>query len=443
MRNVRSVVLVRASAGSGYAARFTRLALALALALPVIAGNGVLAGSVLAADMPVKARGPVPMAVGGWLFSPTLFAGAVYNSNVNQTNTPVSSWGERVIPGFTALLDNGIHQTSLYGLADLQNYNASGVNHQTTVDAKAGITQTYFAQRDLTVTFNGDFTRQTDFFGASAFAPPKTPLSPTSGAPVAPTTVAPQVNPTRFNQYSGLMAVDKSFGRVFVGLTTSVSATSFDSDPAFTTSRNGVVYTVTQRTGFNVTPQIYVFVDPSLNWQRYNDSTRNSNGYRISGGLGTTAAQGIWQGEVFGGYQAQKNDIVGTYDSGVYGVRIGYSPTRMWNFRASVDETLGASTIATGGTAGVATRATSALLTVGYNGLPPDWAVSARGGYVRTEFINVSRTDEGWLGGVNIAYELWRNLGVALDYQYKSVDSTTAGQSFHQHVVSLGATYKY
>lgn len=395
-----------------------------------------------AADMPVKARGPVPMVVGGWLFSPTLFVGGVYNSNVNQTPTRISSWGERVIPGFTATLNNGIHQTSLYGLADLQNYNASGALHKTTIDGKAGITQTYFAQRDLTFTFNGDFTRQSDVFGALAFAQPNTPLSPTSGAPVAPVPVSPQVDPVRFNQYTGSAGVEKRFGRTFLGLTTSVSATDFDSDPAFTTSRNGVVYTVTQRTGFDLTPQLYVFVDPSVNWQRYSESSRNSNGYRISGGVGT-AAPGIWQGEIFAGYQAQKNDIVGTYDSAVYGVRLGYSPTRFWSIRASLDEALGASTIAVGGITGTATKTTTALVNVGYNGLPPAWSVNARGGFIRTEFVNAPRTDDGWMAGANVGYAIWRNLGLALDYQYKTVDSNAAGQSFNQHVVSLGATYKY
>jgi hypothetical protein len=406
------------------------------------AAFGAGAFEARAADLPAKARGPVPMAVGGWMFSPSLFAGAVYNSNVNQTPDRVSSWGERVIPGFTATLDNGIHQTSLYGLADFQNYNASGATHKTTIDAKAGITQTYLPRRDLTFTLNADYTRQSDVFGASSFAQPNTPLSPAAGAPVAPVPVSPQVNPTRFNQYSGSVAVDKRFGRTFVGLTTAVVGTQFDSDPAFTTSRNGVVYTVAQRTGFDLTPQIYVFIDPSVNWQRYSESTRDSHGYRISGGLGTSAP-GIWQGEIFAGYQAQKNDIVGTYDSAVYGVRIGYSPTRFWNIRATLDETLGASTIAVGGTTGVATKTTTALIAVGYNGLPPDWTVTARGGFVRTDFINVSRADDGWLAGANVGYAIWRNLGLALDYQYKSVSSNAVGQSFNQHVVSLGATYKY
>ena len=123
--------------------------------------------------------------------------------------------------------------------------------------------------------------------------------------------------------------------------------------------------------------------------------------------------------------------------------RIGYSPTRMWDLKASLDETLGASSIAVGGATGLATRVTTALLSVGYNGLPKGWDANARVGYVRTEFINLDRDDNGWLAGANVSYEVWRNLGVTLDYQFKSVDSNVAGNSFDQHMVSIGASYKY
>lgn len=385
---------------------------------------------------------PRPMALGGWLVSPTLFAGTVYNSNINQTPDKVSSWGERLVPGFTANLNNGIHQTSLYGLVDLQNYSSSAATHKTTVDAKAGITQTYLARRDLTFQFNGDFTRQADVFGSTGFAPANTPLAGTSGAPVAPVTVSPQVNPGRYNQFSGSLSANKRFGHSFFDIGGSVVSTQFDSTPGLTTSRNGTVYTVTQRTGYDVTPRIYVFVDPSLNWQRYANTLRNSNGYRVTGGVGT-AAPGLWQGEIFGGYQSQKNDIVGTYGSSVFGVRVGYSPTRFWDFRLSLDEALGSSTIATGGTTGLASRTTTALMNIGYNGLPRGWATSARFGYVRTDFVNNVRDDNGWLAGGHLDYEVWRNLGVGFDYQYKSVNSNVAGQSFDQHVVSLGLAYKY
>jgi hypothetical protein len=399
----------------------------------------------LAAELPpvATAGAPVPMLIGGWQLSPTLFAGAVYNSNVDQFSTnPDSSWGERIAPGFSADLDNGIHKTHLYGAADIVNYANSDVTTKTTVDAKAGFSQTYSPTHDLTFRLSGDYTRQADVFGTSALANANTFLPSTPSAPVALFTVSPQVNPGRYNQFSGTFSVDKSFGHAFVGLTASAVNTLFDSNPNFTTNPNGTVYTVTQRTGFNLTPQLYAFVDPSVNWQRYTDSTRDSNGYRITAGVGTLAV-GIWKGEVYGGYQAEKNDITGTYNSPVLGARVLYSPTRMWNFGASVDETLGAAAIPTSGTTSAASRITTALVNVEYKGLPPDWMTSARFGFVRTEFVGISRIDNGWLAGANVRYEFWRNLGIMLDYQFKSVNSNVALQSFNQHMISLGASYKY
>jgi len=164
----------------------------------------------------------------------------------------------------------------------------------------------------------------------------------------------------------------------------------------------------------------------------------------VTGGVGT-AGPGIWQGEVYGGYQAQRNDIVGTYDSAVYGVRLGYSPTPMWVFHATLDETLGASSvpIVIGGTTGLATRVTSAIGSVAYNGLPRGWGATGRAGYVHTTFINDARRDNAWLAGANVTYELWRNLGLTFDYQYKKNDSNVVGQTFDQQVVSLGASYRY
>jgi hypothetical protein len=402
--------------------------------------------SVFAADMAVRGgttpAGPAPMAVGGWLFSPTLFAGGVYTSNVNQTeNGRVTSWGERVTPGFSATLNNGIHQTSIYGLADFINYTASGATDKTTVDAKAGLTQVYMAQRDLTFRFNADYTRQADTLGGLAFAPVGTPLATTSGAPVAPVTVSPQVSPNRFNQYSAAGSVEKRFGRTFIVVGGNVIATKFDSN-TFATSRDGTVYTLQERTGFDITPQIYAFIDPALSWQRYDDSTRNSNGYRVTGGVGT-AGNGLWRGEVYGGYQAQKNNVIGTYSSGVYGLRVGYAPTRFWDLSATLDESLGGSTIAVGGLTGVATKTTTGLLNVGYKGLPQGWSLGGRFGYIRTTFVNATRTDTGWLAGANVNYEIWRNLGLTLDYQYKAVNSNVALQSFNQQMVSLGLSYKY
>jgi len=423
--------------------RFNGFKASFLIASAALAAGGLVSRSWADELSPQATRDWSPLMVGGWQLSPTFFAGAIYNSNVDQNPiTPDASWGERIVPGITAHLNNGIYTTDVYGVADITNYANSDVTTKTAVDAKAGFTQVYAPAPDLTFRLGGDYTRQADVFGTSALAAINTFQPSTPGAPSTPTIISPLANAGRYNQFSGTFSVDKSFGRTFVGLTASAVKTIFDSNSMLPTTPDGTVYTITERTGFNLTPQIYAFVDPSVDWQRYSDATRNSNGYRVTAGVGTLAV-GIWKGEVFGGYQTEKNDTTGTYNSPVFGFRVGYSPTPIWNFQASVDETLGAATAAAGATTTSAARVATALANVEYKGLPQDWTTSARIGFVRTQYVGFARTDNGWLAGANVRYEFWRNLGITLDYQYKSVESDVALQSFSQHLISLGASYKY
>lgn len=382
------------------------------------------------------------LVVNGWLFQPALFAGAVYDSNINQTaSNRVSAFGERIVPSFTGYLNNGIHQTNVYGLLDARFYQAAGANDDTQVAAKAGVGHTYEAMRDLTFRAGLDYTRQQDVFSSWSFVQHAPPSGTVTTALASPTAISPQTNPTFFNQFTGSLSATKTFGRAFVSAGFTAQHTQFDRNPFG--NRDGTVYTVPVRVAFYVTPQIYAFVDPSVDWRRYDDSARDSNGYRATAGLGTN--QGIWAGELFGGYQAQENDVVGNYDSGVYGLRILYAPTRLWSVQGVVDETL--SSVAIGGApgafAGTAAKVTNALLFVSYYGLPVGWRGNARFGYVHTTIINSPRRDDGWLAGINVGYEIWRNWQATFDYQYTTNESNIVGESFNKHLASLGVTYRY
>src|SRR5262245_274435 len=84
--------------------------------------------------------------IGGWMLYPSIFAGAVYDTNVNHSpnnninNLPSgfdrdSGFSARVSPRLVATYDGGIHKTTVYGVADAQFFNAN------TVAASAGFTQ--------------------------------------------------------------------------------------------------------------------------------------------------------------------------------------------------------------------------------------------------------------------------------------------------------------
>src|ERR1700686_5452481 len=52
--------------------------------------------------------------IGGWMVSPSLLAGAVYDNNIFQTPTNrISAIGTRIVPTVTAVRDEGIHHLTV------------------------------------------------------------------------------------------------------------------------------------------------------------------------------------------------------------------------------------------------------------------------------------------------------------------------------------------
>jgi hypothetical protein len=224
---------------------------------------------------------------------------------------------------------------------------------------------------------------------------------------------------------------------------------------------------VTGRIGYNVTPQLYVFGESSGIFQWFNNSTFDTTGYRVIGGIGSNDPQSLFRGEVFGGYQAQNerngpgvlvdangvpivingsvinSGIPSDTHSSIFGGRLAYYPTRYWTIVAQVDETLGISTaLSTNIPAGVPLLATNAILQTNYN-IAQWWWIGARAGYTRAKFYGFDRVDNGWMAGASFNYQVWRNLLLTLDYQYSTVRSNVVLSDFTRNVYTAGLTYRY
>jgi len=91
---------------------------------------------------------------------------------------------------------------------------------------------------------------------------------------------------------------------------------------------------------------------------------------------------------------------------------------------------------------GVPTVVTTGILETTY-GLSQQWSLGARVGYTQANYFDLGRNDNGWMAGASFNYEIWRNLLLTLDYQYSTLNSTTAFNQFGRNVVSAGVTYKY
>ena len=397
--------------------------------------------------------------VGAWMLYPSIFVGAIYDTNFDQTASgPQRDSGTslRVSPRFTGNYDGGIHKTSAYGILDARFFDANNVA------ASLGLLHTYEAMQDLIFDFYANYTRQTDIFNSAlqfnnnAIGPPATP---NVSLPVIlnPFGTTPAVNPIAYNQWTGATSVTKTFDQAFVTLRGTAFGIVYDNSdnvPApFQTSHDGLSYWLSGRVGYNF-PTFYLFAQGDGIFQRFDNSVFNTNGYRVIGGVGTNDPSSLFKGEVYGGYQFQDQDqqqnvpapgIPQDTGNGVFGGRLSYFPTEYWTIIAQIDANfVGMSTqLAPGVPQGIPSRTTTAILQTTY-GLSRLWSVGVRGGYTRGDFVGLSGLDNhGWLAGASFNYEIWRNLMLTLDYQYTTVQSDAAFSDYTRNQYTAGLTYRY
>jgi hypothetical protein len=440
------------------------------------------------------------VAIGGWQGYPSMTIGSVFNDNIYQRPTNrAAGIGLRVRPDFAAILDNGLHKTSLYLSADGQFYPGHGaslrylptptVDHDASnITGRAGFSHRWVPLADLTVDVIADYTRMNGLFGSNFGGSGYQQVTLLSANTVS---AGQQVS----NQYSGYISVEKKIGdRGFVRGTTGAQYIAYDSraqtpdfvalqtaaNPNFgLNGQNGLGYSASLRGGYYVTPQIYAFVEPAADLRFYRNSAFDTNGYRITGGLGSDLIS-LFRGEVYGGYQRQisAHDNFGSADSPAFGARLFYYPTRYLTLTASFDQTLSAGAQQAANTGALlplsvvqglrptsSSKTLQARLQADYN-FSEYWTAYVRGGYGETNFSAPTTTQTVWTTGLGVNYTFWRNLSLTGEYQFSRTFASNAGgllsgagyygysvasaallngspSGYTQNVVSLGVTYRY
>jgi hypothetical protein len=377
--------------------------------------------------------------LGGWLLYPSMFVGTLYDTNPAQspTNKP-SSFGGRVVPSLLAEATDGINKSTFYGTLDGRGYSAAAASADDTVSARTGFIQRYQPTPDWVVNAQADYTRQRDLFSTFGIDNSVNTLNTTSIG------LSPTVNPIIYNQYSAAASVQKTFGPAFLNLGGSVVDIAYNNAAPGVPSPDGVTYTGVGRGGFWFTPVLYAYAEGSVDRRHYSTSEFDSSGYRAVGGIGTDQL-GLFKGELYGGYQAEQFDFspLGSVSSSVFGGSIYYFPLPELTLRASLNESLGVSMLASApGALGTSTKADMALVQATYS-LAKEWMASTRFGYIRTSYTDLTRIDNAWTAGGTVTYSVWQNFGITLDYQYIQLASNVPFQSFTRNVVTLGLTYRY
>ncbi len=339
------------------------------------AGPEAVGLQVYAGNAPHADQG---LAIGPWLVFPSFYGGYVYNDNVFATrNNRVGLSGVQISPSLEAGMDSGLWRTNFsFGASTLLYPGTSG--GQTRTDAFTGtsvrdapptnitghvsVSETWLPLADLSVMATGNFIRTQGLFGAS---------SPTNGFGLGtPGVTAPAFTPSYIptigtfssqqqytNMYGGQFSVQKTINeRTSLSGSIYAQGVSYDSTPSVTqlvagvpvqlngsTGQDGMSYGANLRGSFYATPQVYVFVQPGVSFQRFARSYSDSDGYQANVGVGSNLI-GLFQGEVFGGWQSQSS-VYGAFATRAapsFGGNIRYIPTPLLSLSLSFSQSLGA-----------------------------------------------------------------------------------------------------
>src|SRR5579872_1747340 len=369
-------------------------------------------------------KGDEGLPIGNWLVFPDMFAGALFATNPSESPTGGrASPGLRLTTNTYAQTDDGIKKTVLYTNTDLDLYAKQGGTSGTSsnfLSTRTGVIETYQPVSDFILNLQGDLTRQENYFSPLGISNNLSSLNPT-GVGVAPT-----ATPLPYTQLSGTVSVQKNLANAFIIGSGSVVNLTYDRSTTIAApSPNGQTYTTSIRGGYWIIPDLYGYVETSLDDRSYATSALSSWGYRSVAGLGSDRI-GLFRGELYAGYQTEnyQSASVGSTGGPVLGARGAYFPLPELTINASVDETIGASLLSATPTspAGTSTKVTTFLTQVNY-ALAPEWSATGRGGLALTSYGSDPRQDTAWTAGATITYSVWRSLGLTFDYQHTQLSS--------------------
>jgi hypothetical protein len=205
--------------------------------------------------------------------------------------------------------------------------------------------------------------------------------------------------------------------------------------------RDRTAYTAFARLFYQFSPGYSAFVRAiydTRDFRRQFDRTgvnRDSNGYRIQGGLSMLVTQLI-TGEIYGGYMHQDfkaplRDVSG----GSYGAALTWFPTDLLTVRLNAVRAIGDTTIASAS----ASDDRHVDLSVEYD-LLRNVVLQGTVGYTDSRFTGSNREDQYTTAGVTVMYLINNYLRANAGYVYDHRNSSLAGQDYTDNVFRFGLT---
>ncbi|MBX3489222.1 outer membrane beta-barrel protein [Parvibaculum sp.] len=263
-----------------------------------------------------------------------------------------------------------------------------------------------------------------------------------------PLALALAAEPTPFSMLSGKVELNQRFNRMTGTLGASYLDIDFDNVPAFgggiinSDDRDREIFGQRLRLGYDVSPDMNVFVEGRLNQVRYDlqppavPNSRDSEGYAVQGGV-TFAITRLVSGEVAVGYLEQEYDSPAFPD--VSG--LAYNADISWSMTPLTTVTFGAgSSVDESTSVGVGGR----LSQYARVGIDHELMRNVQlGGALRfqnDDFEGSPQNEDYFDAGIGVRYLMNRNVSLRLGYDYGARDSNVAGRDYTENRVGLSLT---
>lgn len=368
---------------------------------------------------------PAGVRVGSFLLFPSVEIGIGYDDNIGRANTNATdSFGLTISPEVQLRSQWGRHELNLFSQADALFYEA---------DSDLDYTDYGFG-------FDGriDVGSSTSIEGGASYLELNEELR-TVTAPAGAS------EPTEYSSFDARLQLNHQFNRMTVELEGSHLELDYDD---VTSNVGGVIDNdlrdrETQegrlRLGYDVSPDVNLFIEGALNEVDYDQSppavavNRDSDGYRVGAGA-TFDVTSLVSGEVFLGYLEQDFDSVALQDVDGIAAAVDLS----WYVTPLTTINVGASSgveqADTTGSGGF--LAQTVELGVDHE-LLRNVIITSAVSFENDDFEGINR-DEDVIGlDLGAEYLINRNVSLALDYAYEERDSNQAGRDYDRNQVGL------
>lgn len=376
-------------------------------------------------DRPRPAYDPLGIRYGGFIFYPALAGAIFYNSDVNVSNNDYGhdkdgSFEYHVAPELQIKSDWSRHAFEAYAGIDAVTYSEfSDFDH---VNAKVGAKGRIDVQSDLAILPSVEYRRDM--------------LQP--GDPDSLVTVD---DPVMRDVVEGKLAVSKIFNRLWIAGGVGAARVEFDGfDDVTYYPGEFVDYTVfsaSTRVGYKISPLTSVFTEVNYNHRDFDDGFYNSDGYQVIGGVQFEASRLI-QGEAYAGYLVQDfdNPELDNISTFTFGGKLRWFVSPLWTVTFTGGREAGESTYLGG---------SSLVMTTG--GVNVDYEllrnliISGGVRYIDNDFQDVDREDKTWQARLSAKYLINRFVNLTLDYKYTDFDTDAINvTSYTQNI--YGATIR-